>query len=213
MGGPRPIEWGRIPGSYAWVFPKEDNLSVGVIAAKGTGEQVRGYLDEFVSRMRLSHVKPTMSSGHLTKCRAAARRCTAAGCWSPATRPGCSTRGPARGSRSRSGRALRPDRPPRKRPGPRTVTKPPSCSPAYADTITGTLAPEMQAGQAFMRAFKRHPLAMHLALILVPQAWDLIRRRHLRAGKHRVHHETPPRPRPPGGVLRLTPEEWAIAIR
>ncbi len=43
----------------------------------------------------------------------------------------------------------------------------------YADTITATLAPEMQAGQAFMRAFKRHPLAMHLALILVPQAWDL----------------------------------------
>jgi flavin-dependent dehydrogenase len=43
----------------------------------------------------------------------------------------------------------------------------------YEHTITSTLGPEMQAGQAFMQAFKRHPLAFHVALILLPQAWTL----------------------------------------
>ncbi len=31
------LDWGPIPGSYAWVFPKGDRLTVGVIAARGEG--------------------------------------------------------------------------------------------------------------------------------------------------------------------------------
>jgi geranylgeranyl reductase family protein len=166
------IEWGRIPGSYAWVFPKGDSLSVGVIAAKDAGEQARGYLDEFLSRVRLSHVKPTMSSGHLTKCRAGDAPLyrgrvlvagDAAGLLDPWSREGISfalRSGAAAGqAAAQAARAADDDEAARAFAG-------------YADTITATLTPEMQAGQAFMRAFKRHPLAMHLALILVPQAWD-----------------------------------------
>ena len=38
------LDWGPIPGSYAWVFPKGDTLTVGVIAARGAGDATRGYL-------------------------------------------------------------------------------------------------------------------------------------------------------------------------
>ncbi|GAB3977892.1 hypothetical protein GCM10027615_50940 [Plantactinospora veratri] len=31
------LDWGPLPGSYAWVFPKGDRLTVGVIAARGEG--------------------------------------------------------------------------------------------------------------------------------------------------------------------------------
>jgi flavin-dependent dehydrogenase len=144
-----------------------------VIAAKGTGEQVRGYLDEFLSRVRLSDVKPTVSSGHLTKCRASDAPLyrgrvlvvgDAAGLLDPWSREGISfalRSGAAAGqAAAQAAQAADGDEAARAFAG-------------YADTITSTLGPEMQAGQAFMRAFKRHPLAMHLALILVPQAWDL----------------------------------------
>ncbi len=32
------LDWGSIPGSYGWVFPKGDRLTVGVIAGRGQGE-------------------------------------------------------------------------------------------------------------------------------------------------------------------------------
>lgn len=50
-------------------LPQGDQLSVGVIAAKGTAEQARAYLDDFLSRLRLRDVAPAVSSGHLTRCR------------------------------------------------------------------------------------------------------------------------------------------------
>jgi geranylgeranyl reductase family protein len=167
------IDWGRIPGSYGWVFPKGDQLSVGVIAAKGSPEQTRGYLGEFLSRLQLKQVEPTMASGHLTKCRAEDSPLyrgrvlvagDAAGLLDPWSREGISfalRSGAMAGhaatdaSQSTSGdevaRALA----------------------GYADAISSTLAPEMHAGQAFMRAFKRRPWVFHLALILLPQAWNL----------------------------------------
>ena len=38
------LDWGPMPGSYGWVFPKGDVLTVGVIAARGQGERTRQYL-------------------------------------------------------------------------------------------------------------------------------------------------------------------------
>ncbi|MDI5943634.1 FAD-dependent monooxygenase, partial [Micromonospora sp. DH15] len=64
------LDWGAIPGSYAWVFPKGDTLTVGVIAARGAGERTRAYLRDFVDRLGLSGVHPQHDSGHLTRCRA-----------------------------------------------------------------------------------------------------------------------------------------------
>ncbi|MFF3865923.1 geranylgeranyl reductase family protein [Micromonospora sp. NPDC001898] len=63
------LDWGPIPGSYAWVFPKGDRLTVGVIAGRGAGERTREYLRDFVDRLGLSGVTPEHDSGHLTRCR------------------------------------------------------------------------------------------------------------------------------------------------
>lgn len=167
------IDWGRSPGSYGWVFPKGDQLSVGVIADRGQGARAREYLDDFLSRLGLSDLPPAVSSGHLTRCRAADAPLyrgrvlvagDAAGLLDPWSREGISfalRSGAAAGhaaahaslaaSRAEVARALA----------------------GYADTIASTLGPEMAAGRAFMRAFQRHPLAFHLALILVPPAWNL----------------------------------------
>ena len=47
------LDWGEIPGSYGWVFPKGDRLTVGVIAARGQGDATKAYLREFVGRLGL----------------------------------------------------------------------------------------------------------------------------------------------------------------
>src|SRR5215467_2619621 len=64
------LDWGKIPASYGWVFPKGDRLTVGVIAARGNGDATREYLREFVGRLRLGSCEVIRDSGHLTRCRA-----------------------------------------------------------------------------------------------------------------------------------------------
>ncbi|MEV5508503.1 geranylgeranyl reductase family protein [Streptomyces orinoci] len=65
------IDWGPLPGSYGWVFPKGDTLTVGVISARGEGAETKRYLEDFIARLGLSGFEPAISSGHLTRCRAA----------------------------------------------------------------------------------------------------------------------------------------------
>ena len=167
------IDWGRIPGSYGWVFPKGDRLSVGVIAARGSGEQARGYLRDFQARLRLSHIEPTVSSGHLTRCRAEDAPLyrgrvlvagDAAGLLDPWSREGISfalrSGAMAGHAAARASRAASDDEVARVLTG-------------YAGTVSATLGPEMQAGRALMRAFERHPWAFHMMLILLPPAWKL----------------------------------------
>jgi geranylgeranyl reductase family protein len=57
------IDWGPLPGSYAWVFPKGDLLTVGVIAARGDGERTKAYLRAFVERLGLDAITPVHDSG------------------------------------------------------------------------------------------------------------------------------------------------------
>jgi geranylgeranyl reductase family protein len=64
------IDWGPLPGSYGWVFPKGDTLTVGVISARGDGAATKRYLDDFIARLGLAGFEPSISSGHLTRCRA-----------------------------------------------------------------------------------------------------------------------------------------------
>ncbi|MET7641298.1 geranylgeranyl reductase family protein [Streptomyces sp. NPDC005438] len=64
------IDWGPLPGSYGWVFPKGDTLTVGVISARGEGAATRRYLEDFIARLGLAGFEPSVSSGHLTRCRA-----------------------------------------------------------------------------------------------------------------------------------------------
>ncbi|MEC4019067.1 geranylgeranyl reductase family protein [Streptomyces sp. H27-D2] len=64
------IDWGPMPGSYGWVFPKGDSLTVGVISARGEGGATKRYLEDFIARLGLAGFEPSISSGHLTRCRA-----------------------------------------------------------------------------------------------------------------------------------------------
>lgn len=63
------IDWGPMPGSYGWVFPKGDTLTVGVISARGEGAATKRYLEDFIARLGLAGFEPDISSGHLTRCR------------------------------------------------------------------------------------------------------------------------------------------------
>jgi geranylgeranyl reductase family protein len=65
------LDWGPIPGSYGWVFPKGERLTVGVIAARGQGGQTKQYLHDFAGRLGLGSYEPARDSGHLTRCRSA----------------------------------------------------------------------------------------------------------------------------------------------
>jgi len=63
------LDWGPLPGSYAWVFPKGNTLTVGVIAARGRADATRAYLKDFVRDQGLDRQRVVHDSGHLTRCR------------------------------------------------------------------------------------------------------------------------------------------------
>jgi geranylgeranyl reductase family protein len=147
------IDWGPLPGSYGWVFPKGDGLTVGVIAGRGQGEQTKRYLREFVSRLGLSGIEPTHDSGHLTRCRTESsplRRGQvlvagdAAGLLEPWTREGISyalRSGTLAGAAAAAGDLD-----------------------GYVSQITRALVPSMRAGRRLLRAFERHPGLFHTLL-------------------------------------------------
>jgi geranylgeranyl reductase family protein len=167
------IDWGPIPGSYGWVFPKGDQLSVGVIAARGSGEQARNYLADFLARLHLDQAEPTTNSGHLTRCRSEDAPLfrgrvlvagDAAGMLDPWSREGISF---ALRSGAMAGHAAA------QLSQATSDDEAASALTGYADSISSALVPEMQAGWALMQAFRRHPWAFHMAIILVPHAWNL----------------------------------------
>jgi geranylgeranyl reductase family protein len=153
------IDWGPLPGSYGWVFPKDDRLTVGVIAAKGYGEQTRAYLRDLVRRLGLEGIEPAEDSGHLTRCRDADSPLhrgrvlvagDAAGLLEPWTREGISY---ALRSGLAAGRAAAAGDPA-----------------GYVAELERTLIPEMRAGQRLLAAFARHPGTFHTALA-TPPGW------------------------------------------
>lgn len=155
------LDWGEIPASYAWVFPKGDLLTVGVIAARGNGAATREYLREFTSRLRLGGYEAVRDSGHLTRCRTEGsplRRGQvivagdAAGLLEPWTREGISF---ALRSGALAGEfAAKGD------------------LDGYVAAVNATLVPEMRAGRALRSAFSRHPGTFHRALAS-PQGWRI----------------------------------------
>ncbi|WP_368496487.1 FAD-dependent monooxygenase [Herbiconiux sp. A18JL235] len=63
------LDWGDAAGSYAWVFPKRESLTVGVIQRKGSPEQTREYLAAWRRHLGLAEAEVLHSSGHLTQWR------------------------------------------------------------------------------------------------------------------------------------------------
>ena len=119
------MDWGRTPGSYGWLFPKGDRLTVGVITAKGGATDERGYLEEYLHRLGLAGARVLHDSGHLTRCRAVDAPLGAGGCCSrrrgrtagPVDARGHLVRAAVRGHRRAAGSVRRAHRRRRRRPG------------------------------------------------------------------------------------------------
>jgi geranylgeranyl reductase family protein len=169
------LDWGKIPASYGWVFPKGDLLTVGVIAARGNGAATREYLREFTGRLGLAGYEAMRDSGHLTRCRTEGsplRRGRvlvagdAAGLLEPWTREGISF---ALRSGALAGEAAVKA----------AVADSPAAAEAsldeYAAAVNATLVPEMRAGRVLLSAFSRHPGTFHSALA-TPKGWRIFAR-------------------------------------
>jgi geranylgeranyl reductase family protein len=158
------LDWGPLPGSYAWVFPKGDRLTVGVIAARGRGEQTRRYLRDFLTRLDLHRIRAVHDSGHLTRCRAEdspLRRDRvlvagdAAGLLEPWSREGISyalRSGALAGAAAAAGDLDR-----------------------YVHDVHAELVPSMRAGRRLLTAFTDHPGVFHTLLGTGP-GWRMFTR-------------------------------------
>jgi geranylgeranyl reductase family protein len=153
------LEWGPVPGSYGWVFPKGDRLTVGVIGAREQGPAVRQWFRAFVASLGLDLSRGEHVGGHLTRVRAPGsplRRGRvlvagdAAGLLEPWTREGISF---ALRSGALAGAAAAGD-----------VT-------GYERQVAAALGAEMDAGRRALTAFGRHPRAVHEVMRRGPGMW------------------------------------------
>jgi geranylgeranyl reductase family protein len=153
------LDWGPFPGSYGWVFPKDDELTVGVIMTKGNGASTKEYLARFLARLGLADRPVRRDSGHLTRCRTMDAPLhkgrvlvvgDAAGLLEPWTREGISyalRSGAWAGAVAARG----------------TLDE-------YPALIREHLAPEMAAGHRLLRVYARHPHLVHAAMA-TPMGW------------------------------------------
>ncbi|ARF54249.1 geranylgeranyl reductase family protein [Streptomyces gilvosporeus] len=166
------IDWGPIPGSYGWVFPKGDTLTVGVISARGEGAATKRYLDDFIGRLGLAGFEPSISSGHLTRCRAEDSPLSrgrvlvcgdAAGLLEPWTREGISFA--LRSGRLAGEWAVRVAE---AHDGVDTRRQ----ALNYAFAIKASLGVEMGVGRSLLGIFSRRPGLFHAALTGFRPAWN-----------------------------------------
>jgi geranylgeranyl reductase family protein len=165
------IDWGPLPGSYGWVFPKGETLTVGVIAARGDGAATKRYLDDFVARLGLAGFEPAISSGHLTRCRTDDSPLSrgrvlvcgdAAGLLEPWTREGISYA--LRSGRLAGEWAVRIAEAADAVDARRQALN-------YAFAIKAGLGVEMSVGKRMMTVFEKRPGVLHAALTGFPPAW------------------------------------------
>ncbi|GAA2253857.1 hyaluronate lyase [Streptomyces ruber] len=170
------MEWGPLPGSFGWVFPKGDVCTAGVVAARGNPAALRAYKEDFLRRHGLLSAHPLHDTGHLTRCRRPGSplsrgRVLVAGDaaalvdhWSRegisyALRSGALAGRAAAGVVSAAGEAEA-----------ETVTR------HYGQRIDDVLGAEMRASATLMNLFARTPSLVHTALTRLPPVW-----RHLDA--------------------------------
>ena len=164
------LDWGPLPGSYGWVFPKGDWLTVGVIAARGAGTATRAYLADLVAGLGLDQLPVLRSSGHLTQCRrdgSPLRRGRvlvagdAAGLLEPWTREGISfaVRSGYLAGRTAAEMSHLPD------------SEAVSVAGRYSDEIDRRLGDEMRTGRRLATAIAAHPTLAYLAIAHTPPGW------------------------------------------
>ncbi|MEV0097221.1 geranylgeranyl reductase family protein [Streptomyces sp. NPDC050738] len=166
------IDWGPIPGSYGWVFPKGDTLTVGVISARGEGAATKRYMEDFVARLGLAGFEPAVSSGHLTRCRSDDSPLSrgrvlvcgdAAGLLEPWTREGISFA--LRSGRLAGEWAVRVAESHDAVDARRQALN-------YAFAVKAGLGVEMAVGRRMLAAFERRPMLLHLAITGLRPAWN-----------------------------------------
>jgi geranylgeranyl reductase family protein len=158
------LDWGPVPGSYGWVFPKGDTLTVGVIGDRARGEAMRGYYRSFVAQLGLDLATAHVDGGHLTRVRGPGSPLVrgrvlvagdAAGLLEPWTREGISF---ALRSGALAGAAAAGD-------------------PAgYPTAVERELGAEVAAGRRALAAFTRHPRLVHEVMRSLPGMWGLFSR-------------------------------------
>ncbi|MEU8567199.1 geranylgeranyl reductase family protein [Streptomyces pathocidini] len=167
------IDWGPLPGSYGWVFPKGDTLTVGVISARGQGAGTKRYLDDFIGRLGLAGFEPSVSSGHLTRCRADDSPLSrgrvlvcgdAAGLLEPWTREGISYA--LRSGRLAGEWAVRIAEAHDAVDARRQALN-------YAFAIKAGLGVEMGVGRRMLKLFERRPGLVHAAMASFRPAWHV----------------------------------------
>lgn len=170
------VDWGPLPGSYGWVFPKGDTLTVGVISARGEGAATKRYLEDFTGRLGLAGFEPEISSGHLTRCRAEDSPLSrgrvlvcgdAAGLLEPWTREGISFA--LRSGRLAGEWAVRVAEAHDAVEARRQALN-------YAFAIKAGLGAEMEVGARLLRIFTRRPAMFHAALTGFRPAWKVFAR-------------------------------------
>lgn len=147
------LDWGSDRGSYAWMFPKDGTLTIGVIEAKGSPDSTRAYLDTWVGQLGLAANEVQSSSGHLTQWRrpdSPLRRGNvivagdAAALLDPWTREGISyalRSGTWAGEAAASGDLE-----------------------GYLARIKREIGPEIAAGRRMLRFFEKHPGVVHVVM-------------------------------------------------
>jgi geranylgeranyl reductase family protein len=167
------LDWGPLPGSYGWVFPKTDSgtLTVGVISARGEGERTKEYLAAYIRRLGLSGFEPLVESGHLTRCRAEDSPLSrgrvlvagdAAGLLEPWTREGISYA-------LRSGRLAGEWAVQVAEAGGAADVRRQALN--YAFAVKAGLGVEMRAGKVMLASFEKRPYLFHAAVSLINPAW------------------------------------------
>ena len=155
------LDWGPVPGSYGWVFPKGDSLTVGVIGNRQSGEAVRAYYRDFLQRLGLDPATATHDGGHLTRVRevgSPVRRGQvlvagdAAGLLEPWTREGISY---ALRSGALAGHAAATD------------------ASSYHAAVQADLGADMAAGRRALAVFTGHPRVVHEVFRYLPGMWEL----------------------------------------
>ncbi len=170
------VDWGPLPGSYGWVFPKGDTLTVGVISARGEGAATKRYLEDFIGRLGLAGFEPSVSSGHLTRCRSEDSPLSrgrvlvcgdAAGLLEPWTREGISFA--LRSGRLAGEWAVRIAESHDAVDARRQALN-------YAFAVKAGLGVEMGIGRRMLNVFSRRPGMLHAALTGFRPAWNVFAR-------------------------------------
>ena len=158
------FDWGADRGAYAWLFPKRDALTIGVIQRTGLPDATRAYLELWLRQLGLAGATRLRESGHLTRWRSRRsplRRGSvlvageAAGLLEPWTREGISfaLRSGAMAGAAAAAAAHAAD----------PVARAAALD-GYLTAVRRELVPQIRAGAVMLRVLERSPSALHRLL-------------------------------------------------